>query len=321
MSIENQIRTNLEANEVYLSENLGQHILIDEETLELIGRQVIPGGNVIEIGSGPGNLTAKLTERANRVVGIEIDRQFAPVLEDLQSVSPNLQIVYGDALRVNFQQIVESERDEEWQVVSNLPFHISEPFLKKVAGLPVENVVLVVGDALARSMQIADPDSGEFSRTSFLSQTFFETSVIADIKKSAFYPPPRTNATAVVLTPRERDEFKSNPRLAIQHRLFLTEHKSPTVGKVIKEARDNQVGGTGKDSHRSSRRKARQELKRLIYEANNGGLGQGNRHNGGVGHRDDSLGLDERIISTPFSRLNNQEVRDLAKALRDKFGQ
>ena len=131
MSIENQIRTNLEENEVYLSENLGQHILIDEEALELIGRQVISGGNVLEIGSGPGNLTAKLTERANRVVGIEIDRQFAPVLEDLQASSPNLEVIYGDALRVNFQQIVESERDEEWQVVSNLPFHISEPFSKK----------------------------------------------------------------------------------------------------------------------------------------------------------------------------------------------
>lgn len=124
------------------------------------------------------------------------------------------------------------------------------------------------------------------------------------------------------MTPREKDEFRSNPRLAIQRRLFLTEHKSPTLGKVIKEARDNyDGGGEGKGSHRSSRRKDKQELKHLIYEANNGGLNGGGYHRGRIGSRDDSFGLSERVLSTPFSRLNNQEVRDLAKALQDKFGQ
>jgi len=276
---------------------------------------------VLEIGSGPGNLTSKLAERASRVVGIEIDWRFAPVLEKLQAISPNLEVVYRDALAVNFEKIMGSGRDEDWQIFSNLPFHISEPFLKKVAGLPVENVVLVVGDTLARLMQIDSPNSSEFSRTSLLSQTFFDTSAIAEIDKDSFYPPPRTHATAVVLIPREREEFQSNPRLAVQRNLFLTEHKSLTIGKVIKETHDNFRSSGSVKSYRPIRRRARQELRQLLREVRGGGLNEHDNFERRNVNRDDSLGLSERILSTPFARLNNQEVRDLAKAFQSKFGQ
>ena len=202
-----------------------------------------------------------------------------------------------------------------------MEIHISEPFLNKVAGLSVENMVLVVGDALARSMQIDDPNSSEFSRTSLLRQLFFYTSAIANVNKASFYPPPRTNATIIVLTPREKEEFQSNPRLAIQRHLFLTENKSPTVGKVIKEARDNFGNGRQGRSHKAGRRQLKQELRHLLMEMNNGGLNNGDGLDRGIGSRNDNLGLPDRILSTPLSRLNNQELGDLAKALLYKFGQ
>jgi len=63
-------------------QRLGQHFLIQGSVLERIARAACPDPQplVIEIGPGRGALTAKLVERAARVVAIEIDRDLAGYL-------------------------------------------------------------------------------------------------------------------------------------------------------------------------------------------------------------------------------------------------
>ncbi len=306
---------------IVLKERLSQHVLIDEGMLDLLAHQVIPGADVLEIGVGTGNITAVAAEKARRVLGIEIDRRFEPILDELQLEFPNVEIFYRDALSIDFRRLVDPEVNKtEWQVISNLPFHISEPFLKKLADLPVVNTILIVGDSLARAMQIDNPSSGEFTRTSLLAQTFFDVSVLADIGKNMFYPPPRTNASLVVLTPREKLEFQVNPCLATLRRLFLTEHKNPTVEKVIKEARER-IREEGKvKSNRLHRREVRQELRQYVHVMNNRGIPDEERPRTKQSRLSiKESGLPERILSTPFSRLDNQDLRMLALSLQERF--
>jgi len=302
-----------ERSKISLAERIGQHVLIDEGVLELLGQQVISGVNVIEIGPGPGNLTAKLAEKASRVVGIEIDKRFKPALDELRAKFKNVEIVYQDALAVDFERYVTEDRSAgEWQVVANPPFHISEPLLKKIAGLPIENAVLVVGDQLARTMQVDDPASGKFTKISLLSQGFFHIQSLAEISKKSFCPPPRTEATAVVLTPREKVEVRSNPGVSIVRKLFLSEHQNSTVAKVINEA----IGEQKESSHKTNRRKVKQELREYVAR---GGFPEEGKYPGRV-FTENKLDLPERILSSPFSKLDNQDIRALAKALKDRFG-
>jgi len=324
MRHELEIRLRLETEGVFPSEHLGQHILTDESVINIVVNQVNRGSNVLEVGSGSGNLTERIASRASKVVGIEIDRKFQPFLDEVQSSHSNVEIIYKDVLRVNIGKIVRGGfARREWQIVSNLPFHISEPFLTGIIGLPIENAVLVVGNQLAYRMQIDSPEDPKFSKTSLATQTFFEPVVLTRISRGSFFPQPRTDAALVVLYPREKTEFESSPRMAILRNLFLSERRNPTVAKVLK----NSLGAarsrpllSKREEHRLERRRLKQELRQLTRGWQSGLERNYERGNGVLGGEIEKLDLPKDILSKPFSRLDNYDLRILAAALKRRYG-
>lgn len=324
MRQEFEIRSKLEDRDIFLSENIGQHVLVDQGAINTFVGQIEHGANVLEIGPGPGNLTERMAERARKVVAIEIDQRFRPLLDDVQADHPNVEVVYKDAISLNFGKIVKAGfLKGDWQVASNLPFHISEPFMQKLIDIPIESAVLIIGDQLARRMQIDSPDDPEFTRLSLLTQTFFEPSLISRLSRDLFYPQPRTDAAIVVLNPREKREFESNPRQAILRNLFLTEKRNPTVLKVIKDS--NRSEGKHSlmlkpESHRYDRRQSRQELKQMARNLQYG-YGESERQRDMGNGEVDKLNLSSEFLNKPFSRLDNQDIRILAKALRVRYSQ
>lgn len=262
----------------WLNENLGQHLLIDKRAIELFVRQINKGLNVLEIGPGTGALTVKISQLANKVVGIEIDKRFSPFLEKLKARHKNIEIIYKDAISLDFNKLIKQNDSRPWQVASNLPFHISEPFLQKLINLPIKNVVLIIGDQLIRRMQTLNLESHEFTKLSLLTQTFFDLKLVAHLEKTSFYPKPRTNASIVILTPKFKNKIESSFYTLIIKNLFLSERKNPTVIKVIK----NTLNG-----------KARMGI--------------------------NDLRLPNTILSKPFSKLSNQEIKVLLEVLRTVF--
>jgi 16S rRNA (adenine1518-N6/adenine1519-N6)-dimethyltransferase len=63
---------------------LGQHFLVDENILGVIGRlaELQPEDVVLEIGPGLGVLTAYLADRVARVHAVELDRSLEPQLAE-----------------------------------------------------------------------------------------------------------------------------------------------------------------------------------------------------------------------------------------------
>lgn len=301
---------------------LGQHILLDEWVLEKIGGYVHRGSCVLEIGSGPGNLTIMLAKKAKKVIAIEIDhRKFAPVLEDLAKKVGNIELRYVDVLTLDLQKIVDGN-NKEWQIVANLPYHISEPFMRMIVGLPLENAVLMVGEKLARSLQQENLDSHEFTKTSLLASAFFDTQIALKVHKSSFYPVPRTDSAVVILTPLTKEEYVNNPRLLIIRQLFLTERKNSTVAKVVKEVVETLIPKYSKVPPKEL--KSRNERRKRMGVTGDGG---GDREEVGkqeqttrLQFKVEELGIPPKILSTPFSRLSSEETRVLAKALQKRFG-
>ena len=101
--------------------SLGQNFLFDLNLTRKIARSGLPlsDGTVVEIGPGPGGLTrALLMEGANRVVAVERDERFRPVLERLAEASNGrLQVIYGDALKVDLTEHLNAPA----QIIANLP--------------------------------------------------------------------------------------------------------------------------------------------------------------------------------------------------------
>ncbi len=86
---------------------LGQHFLVDTAApmriVEALGD--ISQCTVLEIGPGRGAITSLLAKRARRLIAIEIDRVLAAQLRMNFSQEPNVEIIEGDVLAIDFHTI------------------------------------------------------------------------------------------------------------------------------------------------------------------------------------------------------------------------
>ena len=86
---------------------LGQHFLNDSSAALRIVHALgdISQSTVLEIGPGGGALTSMLVRRARRVIAIETDRVLAAQLRMNFSLTPNIEVIEGDILAVDFDTV------------------------------------------------------------------------------------------------------------------------------------------------------------------------------------------------------------------------
>lgn len=312
------------------NESLGQHFLIDDTAIDLLASSVSSLDTVIEIGSGVGQLTEALAQRAKRVISVEIDKRYQPVLQDLLEVYKNLDVIYANALDVDFSRVISSgTKAEDVQIVASLPYHITEPFLHKLISFPFHTATLVVGDRLKRTVQAANERDPDFSKLTLLAQTFFHTDVVAKLGKKQFYPVPRTDSAIVRFIPKDPEEIQSNRHDFIVKRFFLTARKNPLVKNCLREAliefsAINNRGTLSKREHHQRTRSATKSYLRTVANS----YTDGDFVDSSIRTPDvlltqnqarkiiDGFSLPESLLNTPFEQLNNTQLQDLSRAIR-----
>src|SRR4249919_572358 len=82
---------------------LGQHFLVDENLLGVIGRlaELAPEDVVLEVGPGLGVLTGYLVDRVSHVHAIEVDYSLVCVLAERFEGRDNIELRHGDVLRLD----------------------------------------------------------------------------------------------------------------------------------------------------------------------------------------------------------------------------
>ena len=102
------IRALLDRHGFRFSKSMGQNFLIDPQVPADIaaasGADETCG--VLEIGPGIGPLTAELARRAGKVVSVELDKTLLPVLAETMAPFSNVEILQGDALRLDLAAAV-----------------------------------------------------------------------------------------------------------------------------------------------------------------------------------------------------------------------
>lgn len=193
---------------------LSQNFLVDPEVLEAIlaAAALTPGRRVLEIGPGPGALTAALLGAGAAVTAVELDRRligrlherFGPALR-LGRRSPrapgSLVLVEGDVLEVDLGAIVEPPYD----VVANLPYHITSPTLHRLLGEPPrpDRLVLMVQREVAERI-VAAP--GAMSYLSVFVQYHARARIALLVPPEAFEPVPEVWSAVLVLDVRPAGE-------------------------------------------------------------------------------------------------------------------
>jgi len=202
------LRETLAAHDLLARKSFGQHFLLDLNVTGKIARLAGPfeGRAVIEVGPGPGGLTRALLETdASKVIVVEKDPRFIPLLEELQAVSGGkLVIVEGDGLAVDETALLaEHAGSVAGHLVSNLPYNVGTPMLIKwLTGpwLPFSMTLMFQKEVAERIA--ARPGDDAYGRLAVIAQAVCEARVVMDLPARAFTPPPKVASAVVRLDPK-----------------------------------------------------------------------------------------------------------------------
>lgn len=208
---------------------LSQHFLINPKMVDLLVTRVLPDTIVFEIGPGLGQITEKLCQVSKKVVAIEIDKRFSELLIDLQKKYSNVKIEWVDALAFDWNKVIKNDKT---QIISSLPYHITEPFLQKILKLDVDRIDLITGITLAKSVENIDKGI-DINKTGLLIKTFYKWKVLAVINEEDFFPPPRTKSVLIELEKRDGKEMSVSDFL--YKRLFLTSDTGILLKNFLRE--------------------------------------------------------------------------------------
>ncbi len=196
------LREQLDAHGLSAKKSFGQHFLLDLNVTRKIVRLAGPfeGRAVIEVGPGPGGLTRALLESdAGRVVLVEKDARFIPLLSELDDASGRLTIVEGDALNVREDRLVEGPA----HLVSNLPYNVGTPLLIKwLTGPWTPCALTLMFQKEVAERVVAKPGEDAYGRLAVIAQAVSEAKLVMHLPAAAFTPPPKVASAVVHLVPR-----------------------------------------------------------------------------------------------------------------------
>jgi 16S rRNA (adenine1518-N6/adenine1519-N6)-dimethyltransferase len=194
------------------SKQLGQHFLVDDNILGVIGRlaDLQPDDVVLEVGPGPGALTAYLAERVARVHAVELDERLRPYLEDRFADRPNVELRFTDAL-----DLVAADLDPPpTKLVSNLPYNIATPIVvESLERFPTIDHWTVMVQREVSDRFFAEPRTKAYGAVSVLVQLAAERTGFHPVSRTVFRPPPNVDSALVSFRRRARPADVPWPRL------------------------------------------------------------------------------------------------------------
>ncbi len=196
------LRESLEAHGLLAKKSFGQHFLLDLNITRKIVRLAGPfeGRAVIEVGPGPGGLTRAILESdAGKVVLVEKDPRFIPLLNELDRGDARLIIVQADALKVTEADLVEGPT----HLVSNLPYNVGTALLIKwLTGPWTPHALTLMFQKEVAERIVAAPGDDAYGRLAVISQAVAEARIVMHLPAAAFTPPPKVASAVVHLIPK-----------------------------------------------------------------------------------------------------------------------
>jgi 16S rRNA (adenine1518-N6/adenine1519-N6)-dimethyltransferase len=181
---------------VRAKKELGQHFLVDENILGVIGRlaELDESDVVLEIGPGLGVLTAFLADRVQQVYAVELDMSLGPQLVERVAGRPNVELRFGDALRLDLREAAPGAV----KLVANLPYNIATPLVaESLDGLPDLELWCVMVQREVADRFFAEPSTKAYGAVSVLIQLVAERSGFHPVSRNVFRPRPNVDSAIV----------------------------------------------------------------------------------------------------------------------------
>jgi 16S rRNA (adenine1518-N6/adenine1519-N6)-dimethyltransferase len=181
---------------VRAKKELGQHFLVDENILGVIGRvaELDEEDAVLEVGPGLGVLTTYLADRVGQVYAVELDTSLGPQLMERLAGRPNVELRFGDALRLDLREVAPGAT----KLVANLPYNIATPLVaESLEGLPEIQLWCVMVQREVADRFFAAPSTKAYGAVSVLIQLVAERTGFHPVSRNVFRPRPNVESAIV----------------------------------------------------------------------------------------------------------------------------
>lgn len=197
------------------NKKLGQNFLIDGNVINSIvdASKITDKDLVIEIGPGLGTLTAKLLEKAGKVICVELDERMISILKDRFFMYKNFEIINEDVLKVDLENLIkESKKDTDIKnvkIVANLPYYITTPIIMKLLEdkLDIESITVMIQKEVADRLTAipGDKNSGAITYTVYY---YANAEEILTVPNTSFIPEPEVESEVIKLELRKEALIK-----------------------------------------------------------------------------------------------------------------
>ena len=192
-----------------ISKGLGQNFLVDKNITEKIldGAGIGEGDLVIEIGPGIGALTAAAAARAEKVIGIEIDKGLLPILKETLCDYDNIEIINADILKANIKELAGRAEKPAGavKIIGNLPYYITTPVIMKILEdkVPAESMTVMVQREVGDRIK-SGPGTKKYGAITAAINYYCEVAHIADVSREVFIPKPNVDSAVLRLDIRKK---------------------------------------------------------------------------------------------------------------------
>jgi len=218
--------------------DLGQHFLVDDNILGVIGRlaELDQADVVLEVGPGLGVLTEYLAERVAQVHAVELDRGLEPHLVDRLRGLENVALVFGDALRLDLAALDPPPA----KFVANLPYNVATPLIvESLDGLPSVHHWTVMVQREVADRLFAAPSTKAYGAVSVLVQLATERTGFHAVSRTVFRPQPNVDSALVAFRrlplPERFPELKATVEAAFAHRRKTLPNSIELAGLATRE--------------------------------------------------------------------------------------
>lgn len=228
---------------------LGQNFLADRRAADKIVDALgeISDKLVVEIGPGKGALTDALARRAGRLIAIELDRMLATELRYKYSRFPNIEILEGDVLTIDFRTVLHRTigplndlrpiKPARARVVGNLPYYITSDILLRLFEFHEHfDVIVIMVQREVADRIAAKAGSRDYGLLSATAQLYCKVENLFTLPPGAFSPPPKVHSSVLRLTVAPRfEELHVPPKEFIQFLKTSFSMKRKTLSNNLKE--------------------------------------------------------------------------------------
>jgi 16S rRNA (adenine1518-N6/adenine1519-N6)-dimethyltransferase len=206
------IKNRLKESGIKPSKKLGQNFLSDPDLLNSIVEcaEITRQDVVVEVGSGLGDLTARLACSSKKVIAVEIDNNLVSFTRKQFKEYQSIKIIEGDILTTGLEPYL---GNDQYMVVANIPYYMTSAIIKHFLELdtPPFRLVLTIQKEVAERII---EKSGKSSLLSTSVRVFGDPKLVRVLPAEVFYPVPEVDS-AVIRVDRFTEPLVPNDKMKV----------------------------------------------------------------------------------------------------------